>query len=87
MDELIEILQEIRDGINNINYNIEQLTDSVEELKGDGLNNSVSDICNKVDTIGDTVEEIKGNGFNNSIADICDKLEVIISSEMSLNKY
>lgn len=80
MEELIEILQEIKDGINSINYNMEQLKDSVEELKGNGLYTSVSDVYNKVDAIGNTVEQIKGNGFCNSVADICDKLEIIASS-------
>ncbi|MBE6064216.1 hypothetical protein [Clostridium cochlearium] len=59
MEELIEVLQEIRNGINDMNFNIEQLKESVEELKGIGVYNSISDVCDKLDDVYSSVTSIE----------------------------
>lgn len=61
MEELIGVLQEIRDGINSINNNIELLKDSVDDLKGSGLYDSISDVCDKLDNLENEVNSIKGS--------------------------
>lgn len=74
MDQLIEVLQEIRDGILTMNSNIEELKTSVEELKGQGLYNSISDVCDKLESLA---SDIKGNGLYDSLSDVCNKLDQI----------
>lgn len=85
MDQLLEVLQDIRDGIYSMNSNIEQLIDSVGELKGSGLYNSISDVCDKLDSVSSTVEAIKGVGLYDTISDVCDKLDSISSSLESID--
>jgi len=74
LEQLIEVLQEIRDGIYSINSNIEDLKVSVEELKGQGLYNSISDVCDKLESLA---SDIKGNGLYDSLSDVCNKLDEI----------
>lgn len=76
MEELIEVLQEIRDGINYMNTNIDELKNSIEELKGIGLYTSISDICDKLESVENEVDNIKGNtGYD--LTDIYDVLSNI----------
>lgn len=77
MDQLVEVLQEIRDGIYSMNSNIEDLKISLEELKGTGLYNSISDVYDKLGDINTTSEGIKGSGLYDSISDVCEKLDSV----------
>jgi archaellum component FlaC len=61
MEGLIAVLEEIRDGINAMNYNMEQLKDSIDELKGNGLYNSISDMCDKLESVENEINSLKGN--------------------------
>ena len=49
MDELLAVLQDIRDGINSMALSIENLNESVNDLKGFGLYNSISDVNEKLE--------------------------------------
>ncbi|RKD23120.1 hypothetical protein BEP19_12935 [Ammoniphilus oxalaticus] len=51
MEELLSVLVDIRNSIDNLNSNIIELKDSVKELRGDGLYNSITDVCDKLDTL------------------------------------
>ncbi len=89
MNEVVDVLNEIKQIMLNMNQGIDRLTsvvetvaDSVEEIKGSGLYNSISDVCDKIDS---AVEDIKGNGLFNSITDICDKLDIVSSSVDSVD--
>lgn len=59
MEELLEVLEAIKDGVANINSNLEELRESVEEIKGDGLYNTLTDVCDKLDEIEFSVYSIK----------------------------
>ncbi|HIT89349.1 MAG TPA: hypothetical protein IAC41_02880 [Candidatus Merdenecus merdavium] len=67
-DILYLILEEIREG----NRKLENIEDAIQEIKGSGLYNSLTDICDKIDS---AKEEIQGTGLYNSITDICEKLD------------
>lgn len=67
-DILYLILEEIREG----NRKLENIEDAIQEIKGSGLYNSLTDICDKIDSAKD---ELQGTGLYNSITDICDKLD------------
>ena len=68
--------------------------DKLEEIKGEGLYNSISDVYDKLEEIKgdglysslgdvcDKLEEIKGDGLYNGISDICDKLDSVESTIM-----
>ena len=49
-------------------------------MKGNGLYNSISDVCDKLDSTQEKLEEIKGFGIYNSIADVCQKLDEVDST-------
>lgn len=53
MDELILVMQEIKDILLTINSNIETLNSNVESLASGGVY-SISDVCDKLDTISST---------------------------------
>ncbi|MEK4359873.1 hypothetical protein NYE48_22885 [Paenibacillus sp. FSL M7-1455] len=82
MESLIEVLLEIRNGIYAMNANIEELKNSVEELKGNGLYNSITDVCDKLDSMS---EDIVGNGLFNSLSDVYNKLDEISSTLDSID--
>lgn len=67
-DILYLILEEIRES----NRKLENLENSIQEIIGIGLYNSITDICDKIDS---AKEDIQGTGLYNSIADICDKID------------
>ncbi|OMD41127.1 hypothetical protein [Paenibacillus odorifer] len=77
MNELIDVLMEIRDGIYTINSNIDELKAAVNELRGSGLYNTISDVCDKIDT---AVSDIKGNGLYDTISDVASKLDDVSST-------
>lgn len=66
MDELIEIMKEILSEIEGISYKL-------DSIKGNGLYDSISDVCDKL-------ESIKGDGLYNSVSDVCNKLDSIDTS-------
>ncbi|MGM0882445.1 MAG: hypothetical protein ACQEXQ_15575 [Bacillota bacterium] len=55
---MIELLKEIRDGIYSMNENIGDHKDSIDELKGNGLYNSFTDVCDKLESVA---SDIKSN--------------------------
>lgn len=67
MEEIKMFLQAILEEMQTINANL-------EEIKGEGLYNSISDVYDKVEDIQDAVKELQGNGLYNSINDVCNKL-------------
>ena len=74
LEELVEVLREIRDGIYELNTRVDGLNDSINDIKGYGVYNSLTDIHNQVKELSD---EIKGHGLYNNLSDVCDKLENI----------
>ncbi|MGL4912862.1 MAG: hypothetical protein ACRC3Y_10595 [Romboutsia sp.] len=67
MEELVEILKEIND-------NIILLNEKLDDIKGDGLYSSLSDVCDKIE---DMKDNIQGNGLYNNLSDVCDKLSTL----------
>lgn len=67
-DILYLILEEIRES----NRKLEDIHNTIQEIKGSGLYNSLTDVCDKIDSAKD---EIQGTGLYNSLSDICDKLD------------
>ena len=63
MDELISIMEEIKDLLSGID-------EKLDDIRGNGLY-SIADICDKLD-------DIRGNGLY-SIEDVCSKLDGIQS--------
>lgn len=90
MEQLLDVLLDIKSVLVDINFNVECLTGSVndvkeaiDELKGDALYNNISDVCNKLDNIETeiqnvdlSVQAISSNGVY-TIQDICIKLDSI----------
>ena len=58
MEELIMLMQEIKDILITINSNIEELNEKVESLANGGAY-SISDICDKLDSIASTMSSIE----------------------------
>lgn len=59
MDELICVMQDIRDILSSIDIKLDKLTAEVgnveaeiSDIKGYGLYNSLADICDKLDNLG-----------------------------------
>lgn len=61
MDELVSVMQDIL-------AELQEMNSKLNEIKGYGLDNSISDLASKLD-------EIKGAGLYNSLSDVCDKIE------------
>jgi division protein CdvB (Snf7/Vps24/ESCRT-III family) len=77
-------LEEIRDGINTMNYNMEQLRNSIDELKGYGLYSSVSDICDKLESVEREINSLKGStGYD--LTDIHSELTDIQSNLFNID--
>ena len=92
MDSLVAVLEEIRDGIQRMNSNIEDLVHAVNEMKGSGTFNSISDVYGKLDDVCDQLEavstnikEIKGDGLFDTLADLYQKLDEISSTLDSID--
>lgn len=66
MDEMISVLQDILLELREINGKL-------DDIKGYGSDNSLSDICSKLD-------DIKGYGLYNSLTDVCEKLDNVESA-------
>lgn len=85
VDELLAVLQDIRDGINSMALSIENLNESVNDLKGFGLYNSISDVNEKLDSVSEAIDDLKGSGLYNTVTDVCDKLDSISSTLDSID--
>ena len=48
-EEIIDLLSDIRDLLINTNYKLDVLTQAVNEVRGIGRDNTISDICTKLD--------------------------------------
>ena len=79
MDDMIALLGEIRDLLVEMNGKL-------DDIKGDGIYTSISDVCDKIDdisvsgmcTLGDVcrrIDDLQGSGIYNTIGDVCDKLD------------
>ena len=51
-----------------MNSKLDYISNDINSIKGRGVYDSLSDVCDKLD-------EIKGNGIYGSLADVCDKLD------------
>ena len=80
MDELIDIMRLILVEVQEMNMKLDNIDTSINEIKGFGLYNSISDIYDKLDSTQEKLEEIKGFGIYNSIADVCQKLDEVDST-------
>ena len=80
MDELIDIMKSILIEVQEMNMKLDNIDTSINEIKGFGLYNSISDICDKLDSTQEKLEEIKGNGLYNSISEVGYKIEEVDSS-------
>lgn len=78
MDQLIEVLQEIRDGIYLLNTNMEELK---SEVMGSGVYNTVSDVCEKLESVETLLNGLTSHGVYN-LEDVCSKLDAIDSNTM-----
>lgn len=70
MNELVLIMEEIRDLLSEMNDKLDVISNDINSIKGIGIYDSLSDVCNKLD-------EIKGIGVYDSLADICNKLDLL----------
>lgn len=59
MDELISVMEDIRDILSSIDtkldtltYQVGSLDSEISDIKGNGLYNSIADICDKLDNLG-----------------------------------
>jgi len=68
MEELVSVMEEIRDQLVLMNSKLDMISMDIDAIKGVGLNNSISDVYDKM-------EEIIGTGLYNSLSDVCDKLD------------
>lgn len=86
MDEIITLLAEIRDLLVEVNTKL-------DDIKGDGIYTSISDVCDKIDaisvsgmcSIGDVcsrIDDLQGPGIYNTIGDVCTKLDTLDSTIM-----
>ena len=86
MDEMITLLEEIRDLLGEMNGKL-------DDIKGYGVDTSISAVCDKLDAIsgmgiyslGDVcskIDEVKGSGIYDSISDVCTKLDAIDTTIM-----
>ena len=48
-EEIIDLLSDIRDLLIDTNYKLDVLTQAVNEVRGIGSDNTISDICTKLD--------------------------------------
>lgn len=60
MEELVSVMQDIL-------AELQEMNSKLDEIKGNGLDNSISDLASKL-------EDIKGPGLFNSLSDVCDRL-------------
>ena len=72
MDDVLDILIDIRDILNNVNHNIISLQDDVNRIRGNGLYDSISDIGEKMDAL-------TSPGLY-TLLDVCSKLDSIDSN-------
>ncbi|MFW5649740.1 MAG: hypothetical protein ACOCG5_11705 [Candidatus Alkaliphilus sp. MAG34] len=72
MDDVLDILIDIRDILNNVNHNIISLQDDVNRIRGNGLYDSISDIGEKMDAL-------TSSGLY-TLLDVCSKLDSIDSN-------
>ena len=86
MDEMVAILEQIRDLLVEMN-------EKLDDIKGYGVDTSISDVCDKLDTISgmgiytlsdvcSKIDEVKGSGLYDSISDVCAKLDAIDTTIM-----
>lgn len=73
MDELISVMQDML-------VELQEMNSKLDEIKGNGLYNSISDLSEKLD-------EIKGNGLYNSLSDVCDKIDSLETTITMGNNY
>ena len=78
MEQLLEVLQEIRDGIYLLNSNIE---DFKNEITGTGLYNSLSDVCDKLNNVESSLTGLTSYGAY-TLSDVCNKLDSIDTNTM-----
>jgi len=70
MDEMIMVMKAMLAELQSIN-------EKLDEIKGDGLYCSVTDIYDKLN-------EIQGDGMYNTLSEVCEKLDSVDSSVGSL---
>ena len=70
MEELVSVMEEIRDQLILMNNKLDTISMDIDTIKGVGIYNSISDVCDKMD-------EIVGTGLYKSISDVCDKLDSV----------
>jgi len=58
VNNLEQILKEILKELKEINLKLESIDNHVHEIKGTGLYDSVSDVCEKLDEICSSVDNI-----------------------------
>ena len=61
MDELVNLMEQIL-------AELQEMNSKLDDIKGFGLYNSISDLADKLD-------DIMGSGLYNSLTDVCDKIE------------
>lgn len=93
MDELVSVMEEIRDLLSKANEKLDDikgyrsfrsLADVYEKLdEMSEASITLTDISLKLETLDrlfyDKLEQIQGNGLYNSISDVADKLDQLIS--------
>lgn len=57
MDELVMVMKDVLSELQNIN-------EKLDEIRGDGLYNSLSDVCNKLDSIERSVDAVDTTIFS-----------------------
>ncbi|XKE95413.1 hypothetical protein LG326_03510 [Metaplanococcus flavidus] len=78
MDEVVELLQFIAVKLTSIEEEMGGLREEISDIKGFGVDNSISDIADKFGDIVDKLEDLQGVGLYNSVADVNGKLDDVI---------
>jgi len=78
MEELLQQLLIMNEHLSTISAYQSLIYDEIKNIKGNGLYNSITDVCDKLDAI-------KGTGIYDSLADVCDKLDSIESDLITID--
>lgn len=84
MDELLEVMREIRDLLYGIDAKLDLVKNEISSLKDDSSEEykyTISDVCGKLEMIYDELDSIKGDNPEASLSDIGDKMELALVRE------
>ena len=78
MDEVVELLQFIAVKLTSMEEEMVGLREEISDIKGFGVDNSISDVADKLGDIVDKLGDLQGMGLYNSVSDVNDKLDDVV---------